>query len=61
MTREIKAKFLNIASAMSPENLHCDGEISRAAARRKLAFLKASWKRLEKVIGRPVHEDEVWA
>ena len=55
------AKFLDIASALSPENLHCDGEISNAEARRKERVLRAQWRVLEVKIGRRVYEGEVWA
>jgi len=55
------AKFLDIASALSPENLHCDGEISNAEARRKERALRAQWRALEVEIGRKVYEGEVWA
>ena len=32
---------------LSPENLHCDGEISRAEAQRKYRFLATVYKELE--------------
>lgn len=50
--------FSNISSDLSPENLHCDGEISHAAAMRKYRALKAEWKEVEKSLGRKVSEDE---
>lgn len=53
-------RFMRIVNALSPENLHCDGEISRAQARRKAAGLRAQWKALEAEVGRAVSEDEVW-
>jgi hypothetical protein len=53
--------FLRLVSALSPENLHCDGEISQAAARRKERALLAQWKALEGEVGRKVDESEVWA
>jgi len=53
--------FMRLAGALSPENLHCDGEISRAQARRKEVGLRREWKALETRIGRSVSEDEVWA
>ena len=34
-------------SKLSPENLHCDGEISRAEAQRKYRFLAQVCKELE--------------
>ena len=48
-----------ICNDLSPENLHCDGEISRTAAMKKARALRAEWKEVEKVIGRKVSEDEV--
>jgi len=53
--------FMRIANALSPENLHCDGEVSRAMARRRAAALRAQGKRLETTVGRSVTEAEVWA
>jgi hypothetical protein len=38
---------------LSPENLHCDGEISNAAAKKKEKAFLAAWKELETIIGRP--------
>ena len=61
MTKEQHSKFLQLASALSPENLHCDGEISRAEAKRKWVRLMKQWRGLEKEVGRTVSEDEVWA
>lgn len=60
MTPEMFNSFIGIANALSPENLHCDGEVSRAQARRREHQLKARWKELEKQLGRPVSEDEIW-
>lgn len=54
-------KFLRLASALSPENLHCDGEISRTEAARRGRVLRKEWKTLETQVGRRVTEDEVWA
>jgi len=39
--------FINLASSLSPENLHCDGEISRAEAQRKYNRLMREWAKLE--------------
>lgn len=57
---DLQAKFLALTCALSPENLHCDGEITRAEADRKYRRLMREWKALEKEAGRPVTEDEVW-
>ena len=37
----------SLDSKLSPENLHCDGEISRAEAQRKYRFLATVCKELE--------------
>ena len=61
MTKEQHSKFLQLASELSPENLHCDGEISRAEANRQWVRLMNEWCVLEKEVGRTVSEEEVWA
>lgn len=38
-----------IDCALSPENLHCDGEISRAEANRKFKFLTKAAEQLMKL------------
>ena len=52
---QTEEEFLNwanqIAGDMSPENLHCDGEISAAQAGRKMAELKKEHKELEAMAG----------
>jgi len=52
--------FSLLAGDLSPENLHCDGEISAAAARRKFKFFNAAWKQLENIIGRRFDEMELY-
>ena len=61
MTRQQHEGFLRLASALSPENLHCDGEISRSAAARKAVQLRKQWRALEAEVGQRVTEDDVWA
>tara|TARA_Y100000310_G_scaffold91693_4_gene89163 strand:+ start:1175 stop:2113 length:939 start_codon:yes stop_codon:yes gene_type:complete len=46
--------------ALSPENLHCDGEISVSAARRKASSLNAQLRRLFRELGRDVDEVEAY-
>jgi hypothetical protein len=48
-----------ICNDLSPENLHCDGEISRTAAMKKARALRAEWKEVEKIAGRRISENEV--
>jgi hypothetical protein len=54
-------KFLSLTCQLSPENLHCDGEISLAEAERNRRRLMKAWRALEVEVGRPVTEDEIWA
>jgi hypothetical protein len=60
MTNELLNAFMGLASRLSPENLHCDGEISRTEARRRERIIRAEWRALEGKLGRKVSEDEVW-
>ena len=53
-------KFLDLACRLSPENLHCDGEISRAQANQRYRQIMREWKVLEKEVGRKVTEEQVW-
>jgi hypothetical protein len=52
--------FMDLCCALSPENLHCDGEISRAEANRKYANLMRKWRAGERLVGHPVSEETVW-
>jgi hypothetical protein len=58
--REALPVFESIAGQLSPENLHCDGEISNEEARAKEIKLNAAWAALETIVGRKVSEREVW-
>lgn len=53
--------FMTLVSALSPENLHADGERTRSAARNLERIIKKRWRELEAEVGRTVTEDEVWA
>jgi|TARA_R100001530_G_scaffold135741_2_gene113742 hypothetical protein len=55
-----KIEFLNLANYMSPENVSCDGELSRTETNRKYSKLQTQWRKLEKKVGCRVEEDEVW-
>lgn len=48
-----------LSAALSPENLSCDGELSRTAINQKLRAIRGEWKEIEKKIGRNITEDEV--
>ena len=60
INEEQYSKFLKLASELSPENLTCDGELSRGQVNIKYKRLKKQWLRLERVVGRSVTESEVW-
>jgi hypothetical protein len=60
LTNEFREKFLDLACGLSPENLSCDGTISRAAMQKKYNRLMKEWHALEKQFGRNVSESEVW-
>lgn len=60
LTDAIKSQFEELASALEPENLSCDGECSGSRIKAKLSHLRAEWRKLEKQVGRSVSENEVW-
>ena len=60
MNKAFQEKFMDLTDKLSPENLHCDGEISRAEANRKYKRLMKEWHALEAQMGRTVTEAEVW-
>jgi len=51
--------FVNLVCALSPENLTCDGELSRTQVNKRLASLRRDWKALEKKAGVKVSPDEI--
>jgi hypothetical protein len=59
-TPSLIEQIANTYSALSPENLYCDGEISVAAGNRKARGLNAKLARLLKQYGRPVDECEAY-
>ena len=52
--------FDALLGELSPENLTCDGELSRAQVAAKSNRLHAIWAALEEIAGRKVPESEVW-
>ena len=58
VTTEQKKAFVDLACRLSPENLMCDGEISRTEGQRRYAQIKREWRQLEKQVGRKVSEAE---
>lgn len=57
----VKKECLGVYCALSPENLTCDGELSRSQVRAKAARLNRALKALWKEAGREVTESEAWA
>jgi hypothetical protein len=57
---EILADLRGIENALSPENLHCDGEISRSAAMTKQRKLLAQQRALHKELGRVPSDRELY-
>lgn len=58
--KEILSDMQRVECALSPENLHCDGEISHSAAAAKGRKLKAQWKELVKELGREPSAKELY-
>jgi hypothetical protein len=58
---KILGDIAGIYAAMSPENLHCDGEISHSAAMRKYRRLQRELQSLFTEIGRVVTEGESYS
>jgi hypothetical protein len=56
----VKKECLAVYCALSPENLSCDGELSRSAVRAKAARLNRALKALWKEAGRAITESEAW-
>lgn len=58
--QEILMDIASVYAQFSPENLMCDGELSRTQVARRAAGLNAKRKALFQEIGRRVSEDEAW-
>lgn len=56
----ITRECLSVYGGLSPENLTCDGELSRSAVRAKSARLNRALKALWKEAGREITEGEAW-
>lgn len=52
-------KFTELTSRLSPENLCCDGEISRAETNRRYKKIMKEWRILEMQVGRRVSVEEI--
>lgn len=57
---ELLDELRTVECELEPENLHCDGEITRAAARRKKTRLDARRAKLVKALGREPTDRELW-
>jgi len=57
---DILKKFAGLACRLSPENLCCDGEISRAEVNKRRRKIDREWINLEKEFGQMVGIREVW-
>lgn len=59
MTDELREKFKGLACRLSPENLSCDGELSRRATSQKHSEIMKEWKTLEMLTGHKVSQEEI--
>jgi len=57
---EIRRDIRNIYSGLSPENLTCDGELSRAQVSQRAAALNARLRACFKELGREMSEGEAY-
>ena len=57
---DIMRDISDIYGALSPENLYCDGELSRSEARRKAVTLRSQLRKCFSELGRDVDEHEAW-
>jgi hypothetical protein len=57
---EIKDWFVKLACDLSPENLTCDGELSKSAVKEKYTSIMEAWKWLETKLGRKVSEEDAY-
>ena len=56
--KELWTALCNLSSELSPENLSCDGELSRTRINEKLRAIRGEWKEIEKKLGQKVSEYE---
>lgn len=49
--------FDRMNNDLSPENISCDGELSRTAVQKKMREINAAWKFCEKQLGRSVEKE----
>ena len=56
---ELMDAFDHLSAELSPENLSCDGELSRTSINARLRAIRGEWKELERKLGRKVTEGEI--
>jgi len=61
MTDEQKKQFESLSCQLSPENLCCDGELSREESDERYREIMKEWRQLERECGQHVTEDDVWS
>jgi len=59
MTDNQKQKLEALVNRLSPENLCCDGEISKTQVNKRYRKIMQEWREIEKEVGRKISEDEV--
>jgi hypothetical protein len=57
---ELIQQFQRLSNQLSPENLSCDGELTKYQVDKNRIRLKLQWESLEKQAGRTVSDEEVW-
>lgn len=57
--QDILKHFFELANRLSPENLSCDGECSRAETQTRYRNIMREWAALERRVGRKVTEEEI--
>lgn len=56
---DIREKFEQLATELSPENLAGDGEYTNAQVRGRHKHIQNEWKKLEKIVGRIIPVSEI--
>lgn len=59
LSDNVKSDFLKLATKLSPENLSCDGELSRAQTDAAYQKLMGQWRQLEERHSISVTDEEV--
>lgn len=59
LTIEDKREIVDLLCRMSPEDLTCDGELSKSEVDDRMRWLRRKWEEIEKRVGFRFHEWEV--